>query len=123
MNIKNLSLIFAAAFLCACTGAPNIKGSWIDTRKPEPPITKQGIYLGDNGQAASINAENKAYKSWSLKGKDLTLQGTEVRDGEIKDFTEVYKVKEIHNGTMTLEKDGKKMHFTKDNSANYKENN
>lgn len=121
MSIKTPYLILAAAFLCACASAPDIKGSWIDNRKPEPPLSKQGIYFGDNGQAASINAENRAYKFWSLKGKELTLKGIDASDGEIKDFTEVYKVKEVKNGAMTLEKDGKQIRFTKDNSANYKE--
>ncbi len=118
-----LILILATALLCACASAPDIKGSWIDNRKPQPPINKQGIYFGDNGQAASINAENRAYKSWALKGRELTLRGTDAYDGEIKDFTEVYKVKEFSNETMTLEKDGNQIHFTKDNSANYKQSN
>ena len=30
MSIKTPYLILAAAFLCACASAPDIKGSWID---------------------------------------------------------------------------------------------
>lgn len=120
--MKNICLILLSLFICACAGLPDIKGSWLDTRPPQPPLSKQGVYLGPNGEAASINAKNKAYKYWSLDGKELTLKGTDASDEQFKDFTEVYKIKKIKNGTMILEKDGKKLYFTKDESVNYKHN-
>lgn len=122
MQIKLSMLIFTSLLLCACASAPDVKGSWIDGRRPNPPIEKQGIYLGPEGKAASINGQNKAYKTWARKGKKLTLTGVDASNNQFTDFTENYKIKKIKDGVMTLEKEGKLLHYIKDDSANYKEN-
>lgn len=122
MSIKLQALIFTSLLLCACAATPDVKGSWIDGRRPNPPIEKQGIYLGPNGKAASINGQTKAYRTWARNGKKLTLTGVETANSQLEDFTENYKIKQIKNGVMTLEKDGKLLHYIKDDSANYKEN-
>lgn len=122
MRIKLTLLLFSLSLLCACAGLPDLKGSWIDGRRPNPPLEKQGVYLGPGGRAASINAQTKAYKTWRLKGRNLTLTGVDAAGGKINDFSENYKIKKVENGVMTLEKDGKRLHYIKDNSANYKEN-
>ena len=122
MNKKIVFTAFALLTLGACSASRDISGHWINNMPPQPPLTEQGIYLAPDGKAASINAQTKAYKTWSKKGNELTLTGAVIEDNAIKDFSETYKINKSGEDSLILEADGVKIYFTKDNKASHKIN-
>ncbi|MBP5536449.1 MAG: hypothetical protein J6X62_06610 [Bacteroidales bacterium] len=104
MKLKVL-LSLAAVMLVACAAGCNrhrnhLAGTWIEAATVSG--VPQGITLGHNGWAASVNKPTLQYNHWTSHGKTLVLEGILFADNRVQHVKDTFVVEHVGSETMTL---------------------
>lgn len=80
-----------------------LTGSWIQPI-PGQADKFQGIKLLDNGGASTINMKTLQYKSWSVRGNKLILEGQSLGNRQTISFTDTLIITQVAPDTLILKK-------------------
>ncbi|GLU51800.1 hypothetical protein Dfri01_12610 [Dyadobacter frigoris] len=81
----------------------------------EQPQHQQGFTLKDEGNAASINLDDKLYNKWEKFGDLLILRGTKNSEAK-EEFSDTLKIISVGDSILVLKKrNGKEITYTKTN--------
>lgn len=108
---RGLFALTAAAALAAC-GAGSIEGEWVE---PVPGMEGQvqGVTLGPDGRASSINMATLRYEAWERQGERLILSGHSIGNGQTIAFTDTLTIEKLTNDALTLKRDGLIINYRK----------
>ncbi|MCF0059791.1 lipocalin family protein [Dyadobacter sp. CY356] len=111
-------ILFTALVSCMLTAcnkeSGSISGSWVRSMD-EQPQHKQGFTLKDEGNAASINLNDKLYHKWEKFGDLLILRGTKNSEAK-EEFSDTLKIVSVSDSILVLKKtDGNEITYTKTN--------
>ena len=111
-RLFQLAALLASMLLTGCGGnASQYEGTWIEAASDysEP----QGITLGRNGWAASVNKPLVQYSHWSAKKGILILEGKLFADGDVAAVSDTFVVERIGSETMWLRKGPDRVRYFK----------
>ncbi|MBQ9473725.1 MAG: hypothetical protein IJU81_04885 [Bacteroidales bacterium] len=111
-RLFTLAALLASMLLTGCGGnASQYEGTWIEAASDynEP----QGITLGRNGWAASVNKPLVQYSHWSAKKGILILEGKLFADGDVAAVSDTFVVERIGSETMWLRKGPDRVRYFK----------
>ena len=113
-KIVLFTALVSCTFLSCNKESGSISGSWVRSMVDQPQH-KQGFTLKDEGNAASINLNDKLYHKWEKFGDLLILRGT--KDSEAKEeFSDTLKIISVSDSILVLKKaDGEEISYTKTN--------
>lgn len=107
-----LTFIVSCFFISCNKESGSISGSWVTTMEGQPQH-QQGFTLKDEGNAASINMDDKHYEKWEKFGDLLILRGTKKPETEDK-FSDTLKIISVSDSTLVLKTTGgKEISYTK----------
>lgn len=104
--------LFAAGcflLLASCSGSGQkaaLPGYWLEVMPVNREYT-QGIYLAEDGGAASIGMHTLRYERWERQGDRLVLRGQSIGNGQTILFSDTLDIVRLDADTLTLEKFGK----------------
>lgn len=74
---------------------------------------EKGFQCGSDGIAAPVRNPDKQYTSWSIKGKNLILNGKQFNDFNIIPFSDTLRIRQLNKSTLLVEHNGQKTHYHK----------
>lgn len=109
---KGLCCATAAVALAACGAAGSIEGAWVE---PVPGMEgqEQGVTLGPDGRASSINMATLQYEAWERQGDLLILSGRSIGNGQTIVFTDTLTIEKLTHDALTLKKGGLIINYRK----------
>lgn len=78
-----------------------LMGSWVEPI-PENEKEYQGFTLLDDGTAKSINTGELLYKTWHIRGNELSLTVENIGEGLSSQDMETYSFEQISDNTLLL---------------------
>lgn len=105
------SLLAAGCFLllASCAGSGHeaaLPGYWLEVMPVHREYT-QGVYLAEDGRAASIGMHTLKYTDWTRQGDQLILRGQSIGNGQTIEFSDTLDIVRLDADTLSLEKFGR----------------
>lgn len=87
-------------------------GAWV---QPNPIDAErvQGFNLYVEGDASSINMSTLLYEEWSIDGRELTLSGRSIGNGQTLDFSETWSIERLDARELVIRQGDRVEKFSK----------